>query len=33
MGSTNKPENLMPPNGIFTDAELTSLALYLDHLD
>jgi len=28
-----KPENLMPPYGIFTDAELTSLALYLDHLD
>lgn len=28
-----KPENLMPPFRIFTDAELGQLAAYLDHLD
>jgi cytochrome c oxidase subunit 2 len=32
-GQHVKPENLMPPYGIFTDAELASLSDYLDHLD
>lgn len=32
-GQHVKPENLMPPYGIFTNAELASLSAYLDHLD
>jgi len=32
-GQHVKPENLMPAFGIFTEAELTSLSLYLDQLD
>ena len=28
-----KPDNLMPSFGIFTEAELASLAQYLDHLE